>query len=201
MSAGPMVQVTDIEDGPVGRASSTGFLLLINGIVFSLSMLPLIGFGVGGLLWSWGNYVVGGSLLVAGLLALGLLLIPAKTFPEWPFNRLLCGRLLREISRRRKSIVSPNDPEARILDLIPKANWQAVKLETAVDIMLVRVTRGEVLMEGDRKRYQIPAHSIVRCYVETMRPTGWMVDHFCVLLMNSRKRLTLSLRSSTSKKL
>jgi len=182
MGAGPMVQVTDVDDAAVGRVTSTGFLLFLNGIILFLALSPWVAIVVGGYLWTDGNHTAALSLIGVGAVGVALLMFPSSTFPEWPCNRWMCRRLLRAIRKRRRSIVSPNDPEARIVDLIPKSNWHTVKLENAVDIMLVRVTREALLMEGDRKRYQIPAQAIARCYVETMRPSGWMVDHFCVML-------------------
>ena len=62
-------------------------------------------------------------------------------------------------------MVSARDPEAVYVSLIPRESFAKVKLTMSSDLLLLRSDplKGELLLEGDSDRYQIPADSIGDC--------------------------------------
>ena len=65
-------------------------------------------------------------------------------------------------------LVKPGDSEALFVEIVPKLNWGKLSLETARDAGFLRVdkARREVLFEGDRERWRIPAAAITYCEME-----------------------------------
>jgi len=112
--------------------------------------------------------VVGTTLLgLGGLAFLGISL----TFfidPSWLSNRYLRNVVRKEFSRRPAHLVDPNHPEATFVEVVPKLNWGKVKLESASDVgfLLLDRTRGEILFEGDKECYRVPAAAVTSCEVE-----------------------------------
>ncbi len=110
----------------------------------------------------------GTGLLVAG----GLLFVSAVIFflvnPTYLGNRYLMKVVRREFARRTGCVVDYRDPEALFVEVVPKLNWGKIQLESASDIGFLRVDtqRRELLFEGDRERWRIPAAAILSCGVE-----------------------------------
>jgi len=106
------------------------------------------------------------------------------------FPSLISGSYLhavgkRNIARRRDAIVQPG-PDSVWVDIIPRKNWNRMMLENASDIGFLRVdtARREILFEGDRERYRIPADALISCelvkthYTPTAPPNApgfWLV--------------------------
>jgi hypothetical protein len=174
--------ITPVEPEYAGRVLTRKTKLKIS--AFSLLALVMMFGGFG--LMAWGgptafpdkkrgrkdvsgaeNALAMASLGVGGLLglaALATILFDASFFG----NRYLQGLLKRELSSRPTRLVDPDDPEALFVEVVPKANWGKIKLDNASDVGLLRVdgqTR-EILFEGDRERYRIPAASLISCAVE-----------------------------------
>ena len=72
--------------------------------------------------------------------------------------------------------------EPRMVEFVPRQNWGATRLETAEDIMLIRVDRHGVHMEGDVARYHFPAGSIIDVATESIRPVGCLHVLYYVVL-------------------
>jgi hypothetical protein len=83
-------------------------------------------------------------------------------------NRWLEKRTRTEFQKRPTLLVRPDDPEAVFVEVVPKLNWGRMSLETASDIGFLRLdrTRREILFEGDKECYRIPAMALTSCDVE-----------------------------------
>ncbi len=102
---------------------------------------------------------------VAWFVANGVLLF---TVPDYFSTRFLLGVIKREFARRPNHLVSPNDPEAHFVQIIPRANWGKIKLEDASDVGFMKVDeqKSEILFEGDNEYFRIPVASLTSCEVE-----------------------------------
>jgi len=83
-------------------------------------------------------------------------------------SRYVFHKTRAEFLRRPDPIVDPNDPEAILVEIIPRRNWGQVMLENAEDqgFLLVDRERRQLLFEGDNQRYRIPARALVSSGVE-----------------------------------
>jgi hypothetical protein len=161
-------------------------LLLMPVIMLGLSM-PIFGIGV---LWGSGPTVLfaAASLVVA----LATQFTWAGTYPEWPMNRLLVRRL-RQACRSREASWSPASgrrrrwiESARMVEWVPRDNWGAMRLDTAEDVMFIRVDDHGVEMEGDLSFYHFPPASIIDVEVQSIRPAGcFHTLHFVILTLRS----------------
>ncbi|MEM9367375.1 MAG: hypothetical protein AAGD07_15395 [Planctomycetota bacterium] len=100
------------------------------------------------------------------LTLLGLALLFAQgcvivTYEWWPLNQLYCARFRRRLASRGDAWVVPHDVHARVVELVPRDRWNKMKLETATDIMLMRMDSDGIVMEGDRRRYAFTPESIL----------------------------------------
>jgi hypothetical protein len=88
--------------------------------------------------------------------------------PSWLSNRYLLQRVKKEFARRGTHIVEPNDPSAMFVEVVPKLNWGKMNLESASDIGFLRLDkeRREILFEGDKEYWRIPAAAITSCEIE-----------------------------------
>jgi hypothetical protein len=107
------------------------------------------------------------TLAVGGLFFLGTAVFFLVN-PTYLGNRYLLKVVKREFARRTGCVVEPDDPEALFVEVVPKLNWGKVSLESASDVGFLRVdtARHEVLFEGDKERWRIPAAAIVSCDTE-----------------------------------
>ena len=83
-------------------------------------------------------------------------------------NRFLSRRAREEFGRRPKCLVDPNDPDAIFVEIVPKLNWGKMMLQTASDVGYLKVDQGrrEILFEGDKERFRLPAEAITYCGIE-----------------------------------
>ena len=88
--------------------------------------------------------------------------------PDFLVARYIRGVTLRELKRRPRPLVRTDDPGALFVQVIPRANWAKLKLLDCTDIGFLRADpqRHELLFEGDKECYRIPADAIVSCDVE-----------------------------------
>ena len=111
---------------------------------------------------------IGTALLAAG--GLVFLSVGATFFidPSWLSNRYLRNLVRKEFARRPAHLVNPDDAAATFVEVVPKLNWGKMKLESASDVgfLLLDKTRRELLFEGDKECYRIPATAITSCKVE-----------------------------------
>lgn len=105
-------------------------------------------------------------------LGLSLLVLAGLLFAAGPIYFLVASgnrRLLRlarqRISARADCLVRADDPAAILVKIIPMERVGQFRWEKAIDVGFLRVDeqRRELLFEGDRERYQIPAHAIRAC--------------------------------------
>jgi hypothetical protein len=90
------------------------------------------------------------------------------TYPGYFATRYVRGVIMREFGRRPHPLVKSDDPGAKLIDIVPRANWGKIKLDDASDIGFLRVDRehGELLFEGDNECYRIRGEAIVSCDIE-----------------------------------
>jgi hypothetical protein len=83
-------------------------------------------------------------------------------------NRRYLALTRRSFKSRPERWMDFNHPEAFFVEVVPRKNWGRMMLETAEDIGFVRIDHGrrEILFEGDRECYRIPADAIISCDVE-----------------------------------
>ncbi len=88
--------------------------------------------------------------------------------PSFFSNRFLMRRAREEFGRRPKCLVDPNDPDALFVEIVPKLNWGKLMLEMASDVGYFKVDQGrrEILFEGDKERFRLPADAITYCGIE-----------------------------------
>ena len=88
--------------------------------------------------------------------------------PTYLANRYLRKVVRREFARRSHHRVEPDDPDALFVEIVPKLNWGKMMWDNAQDVGFLRVdkARREVLFEGDKERWRIPAAAITFCEVE-----------------------------------
>jgi len=112
--------------------------------------------------------VLGIAMLSVGGLFFGGTTIFFLINPNYFGNRFLLRRARAEFARRPKCLVDPNDPDALFTEIVPKLNWGRMMLETATDAGFLKVDpqRREILFEGDKERFRIPAEAITYCAVE-----------------------------------
>jgi hypothetical protein len=173
--------ITPVEPEYAGRVMTRKTKLIGN--AFTLIALVLLFGGLGLMAWggtsafpdkeradevsparkSFGLVLLGaGGAVFLG--ALGLALVEPSFFG----NRYLMALLRREISSRSVRLVEPDDSEALFVEVVPKMNWGKFQLDNAADVGFLRVDRQarEILFEGDKERYRIPAAAVISCNVE-----------------------------------
>ncbi len=74
------------------------------------------------------------------------------------------------LSQRPDALVDPRTPEAIYVEVIPRRNWGQVSLQNAEDVGFLHLDAEgrQLLIEGDNKRYRIPAAAIISCETELM---------------------------------
>jgi hypothetical protein len=88
-------------------------------------------------------------------------------------SRYVYNKTLAEFQNRPDSIVDLTNPEAILIEVVPRRNWGKLTLENAEDqgFLCVDQERRQLLFEGDKNRYRIPAEAVRSCEVEVMNPS------------------------------
>jgi hypothetical protein len=129
------------------------------------------------------------------LLSVGFALLVSQigsvlSYPEWPVNGWICRRLRRSISKRVDRPGWTSDSGTRVVELLPRENWQHSSLETATDLMLLHIDEEGVQMEGDVDRYVLTSESILDVQMEEIRPAGWAAPlHLVVIIARTDRGL------------
>jgi hypothetical protein len=116
-------------------------------------------------------------LVLVGYLCL-LFMCFGFAYPEWPLNRVFCWQLRRSVEVRDDPVLSSFDPPSfdpltRVVELVPRNRWhKKLCLDTATDLMMIRVDERGVWMKGDHYRYELPAESILGAELENARLPG-----------------------------
>ncbi|HWF18542.1 MAG TPA: hypothetical protein VG754_04715, partial [Verrucomicrobiae bacterium] len=113
--------------------------------------------------------ILGSILIGVAILIFVTTLVLVFTSPGYFGSRYLRKLTETEFRKRSKPLVSTADADARFVQVIPRANWAKLKLIDATDIGFLRVDkqRGELLFEGDKENYRVPAAAITSCEIET----------------------------------
>ena len=168
-----LATISPIDPGTAAQVLNLPSLLVHNAMLITILsgwviLMPLA--------WLYGPFIN----LLAVLIPCWVLatVVLAFIYPEWPINQLLCSRLRSAISRRPNRPNWVMDPEHRVVELVPRVNWSGSQwaLETATDLLLLRIDSCGVQMEGDRDRYVLPHQSIMGAELHTIRPPGWFTD-------------------------
>jgi hypothetical protein len=79
-----------------------------------------------------------------------------------------------EFLQRPDAVVDPNNPDAVLVEVVPRRNWGALMLENAEDqgFLFADVDGGQLLFEGDQQRYRIPADALLSCEVKVMNKSS-----------------------------
>jgi hypothetical protein len=174
---GPLATVHSIPSPYQGKVLSRGHLWF--GVM--LGLLPILTFPV-----ALGLFAVAATLhdqmgpwiaAVVGISGFGSLLLGVLIF-TW-YADFLPSRYLHRLAKRELELrpdrwVHANNPDAVFIQVVPRENWGRLMLENATDVGFLRIdpNRREIVFEGDRQRYRIPAGSIVSCQIESFSPPG-----------------------------
>lgn len=179
--SGALAEITPVEPDFAGRVLTKRNAII--GTAYSFAALLLLFAGVG--LAAFGgitafpdkqsNQVVSPGKKFAGMAILsvgGILFLGTAIFflanPTYFGNRFLLKVVKREFGRRAKRLVESEDPDALFVEIVPKLTWGKLGLENAREIGYLRVdeSKRQILFEGDRERWRIPAAAITSCGVE-----------------------------------
>ncbi len=180
-SEAPSVDIRPLGADDAGRVLTKRNALIGNAFAFAALLLL---FGAIGLA-AWGGITafpddkstrtVSPEAKAVGIAALatgGLLFVGIAVFffanPTYLGNRFLLKVVKREFARRTGCLVDPTDPEAVFVEIVPKLNWGKLALESASDVGFLRAdkARRQLLFEGDKERWRIPAAAILSCDVD-----------------------------------
>lgn len=125
------------------------------------------------------------AVIVGGLIAATQLMIVCR-YEEYPFHLLLARRLRRVIAGRRNPVVRPNEDGTRFCEIVPQERWNLLRLETASDLVWVRIDNNGVWMEGDRNRYHFGPSSILGAIPQSFTPAGgWTQLHAAMIYVRT----------------
>ena len=170
---GPQVRVTVLDPdnrllndrGPVFYV----VYVLLNVIL----MVPLVAaLGFGGLAWHQGQWLWLGPVAACFGLFMPYLKLVAG-FAQPALHRLYWRPRLRDtLLRRPDRVIDPYDPEARLVEIVPREHWQRTMLESASDFGLLKIDGkgGRVLFEGGGQRWVVPPGAIVGVRTMALSP-------------------------------
>jgi hypothetical protein len=174
---GKVAKITPLDPEHNGKVFTRKMMWIGNAFAF----VGFVGFLGGLLLLGWGasmleqpgHSAAGPNAAGIALCAVGGLLVliaVAGVFFDSSFggNRHLRKAFKAELGRRTGLLVTPDDPDALFVEIVPKLNWGKTMLDNASDIGLLLVDRArrELRFEGDKERWVIPAETITSCEVE-----------------------------------
>ena len=180
-SSSLLAQITAVDERQAGRVLGVTRLLTHSTMMVLLqagwTFLMLLGLLVGR-----NDEAIGISLVVLAFVWMTTQFVFVFAYPEWPMNRLLCLRLRRSVAGRDRPLVLPWDRNSRVVELVPRERWRKLSLETATDVMLIRVDQSGVWMTGDLFEYALPRESILSAELHSIRPPGWFTSTHMVIL-------------------
>lgn len=180
-SAHGLAEIQPLPADDAGRALTLGWKLFLNASLLLMPMLmiglliPLIP------LAAWFGIRQALTVAASGLVIVLIAQVAwAGNYPEWPMNQILLRRLHRTCKQRQTDDWTHT---ARMVEWVPRENWQTTKLDSAQDVMLIRVTDSGIDLEGDFARYHFPGESIIDVEIESIRPSGCFHRlHFVVVI-------------------
>jgi hypothetical protein len=161
-------------------------------IEFLLAMVPVSALLGGSGITIWGvvlrpwqdSSLAGYLLLVVGIVAVFAGGLICWVNVDYFGVTYICRRLCRLLGQRADPLVTPADPEARFVDIVPRVQWHQLVPDKATDrgFFSIDERHGRLLFEGLKERYVIPANAVISCAVEPMMPhTGNWNFYACVL--------------------
>ena len=127
--------------------------------------------------------------IVLGVAAVATALVYTAWYGDYLPSRVYYARSRAAVADRPDAVVGPDDPDAVYVQIVPRANWGRVMLETATEVGFLKVDarRRVILYEGDRERWVIPAESILSLAVEEFRtpPGGDESAVFAVVVLTA----------------
>lgn len=156
----------------------------------SFSALAMILIAIRGFFFAPGLSLIGMlGLSVAAIAAItvgAFQMLIVTRYEEYPFHWLLARRLRRVIAKRRHAIVEPRDVSSRFCEVVPKDRWKLLRMETAADLVYVRIDEDGVWMEGDRQRYHFPPKCILGAMPQSFSPAGgWTQLHAAMIYVRT----------------
>ena len=87
--------------------------------------------------------------------------------------------------RRTGCVVNPGDPNARFVEILPRSSFAKWGPAADIGFLAIDVAHRQLRLEGDAKRYVMPAESIVSCEVEAVRLESdqWGTDQYFVVVL------------------
>lgn len=176
-----LATIQPVDSRPGGSVLSIFNLLLNSALMIVFQSSWVVAFLVAVTLLKITSFL--GALAIAFVLFLLCAQITLVfTYPEWPINRLLVKRFRRSLQSRTAPLVSASDADHRVVELVPRERWRRMSLETATDLMLIRVDGSGVWMTGDRNEYALPKESILGAELTSIQPPGWCTSTHMVVL-------------------
>jgi hypothetical protein len=117
-------------------------------------------------------------VLVGWALTAGMMWVLIGQALRHPWSsEYLYGRAMAAFRQREDAIVDLNQLEAMLCEVIPRRNWEHLRLRNAEDLgfLFVDTEKHQLLFEGDNKRYQIPLQAILSSDVEVINK-NWEKD-------------------------
>lgn len=180
----PLAKIEELPAQDQARILSLGSNLFHNFLLVLYGTSPMVTFFSAILslsisVWFWPLAL----LLFCATVFLVVCVSISQCYPEWPINYRLMALMNQAVKRRADAIVRPDQEGVRFAEFVPLERSRAVKLDTAIDVMLVRVDDSGLRMEGDRCRYFLPSESIVNVSLEDQRPLGWLVKNYYIVVL------------------
>jgi hypothetical protein len=184
MADNALAEITPLPKAVRGGVLTSGAKLAENGLFLcqflifaALAFAPAIAGGVAATRRLFpGNQALSFSPVLIGLgLTAGLCWFLGGSMLRKPWSADYMFRRARAaLLERPDSLVGSNMVDAIYTEVVPRRNWGTLSLQNAEDVGFLHVdaAEGRLVIEGDNKRYQIPAASIVSCNVELMNPSA-----------------------------
>lgn len=161
-----------------GKLAENGLFLFQFLLYTAIAFAPAVVGGIAATSWNLfpNNPNLNFSPVVVGLgltFAVGWVLGGQMMRKPWSAD-FMFHRAQRAIAERPDTIVDANNEDAIYVEIIPRRNWSQVSLQNAEDVGFLHLDdqRGELLFEGDNKRYRIGVQQVISHSVELMNPSA-----------------------------
>jgi hypothetical protein len=112
-----------------------------------------------------------------------------KRYPGLPRRRYVGWRTARILGARPHRVVSPGEPGAFFVQVVPRERWPIAMMEDATDRgwLAVDRTNARLLFEGVRERWIIPVACLEAC--SRFEFQGNMLTVYVILIVRERDRI------------
>lgn len=203
-AAGAVARIEPVRGPHVGHALTRGAILLGNALAIAclVAFFGAIGLAAWGASRLQSAPPAGVAMLATAVLVGAVAGFMGIRNPSLLGNRYLLARTRGELSQRPDRIVKEREADAEFVEVVPRANWGKMMLETATDIGLLRLDtqRREIRFEGDRERWRIPAGAVLNCAAEPAMPPGSAILYYMLVLgvrtAEGPRELSLAVRAT-----